>query len=144
MERIKALIDKLYQQKQEDANPAQILLTVQLLQAELMKMQQKNGTLGTAKVAVTLPANLNFIDETISYSDEIQQQEMPPPSKPAPVSKIPDLKEIPKPPQREEIQEKPKDQPQKFVNPAFNQNPEPPALPAHSKKEIHEVIADKR
>ena len=38
MERIKALIDKLYQQKEQDANPAQILLTVQLLQAELMKM----------------------------------------------------------------------------------------------------------
>jgi hypothetical protein len=143
MERIKALIDKLYQQKQEDANPAQILLTVQLLQAELMKMQQKNGTLGTAKVAVTLPANLNFIDDTIPFRDEIQQEEMPPPSKPAPVSKIPDVKEIPKPPQREETQES-KDQPQKLVNPAFNQNAEPPTLAAHSKKEIHEVIADKR
>jgi len=144
MERIKALIDKLYQQKEQDANPAQILLTVQLLQAELMKMQQKNGTLGTAKVAVTLPVNMNFVDESAA-EEQVQQSEMPPPPRPAPVSKVPDIKEIPKPNQREETsQEKPKDQPQKVVNPAFSNNTEPPTLAAHSKKEIHEVIAEKR
>src|SRR4249919_2241935 len=99
MERIKALIDKLYQQKEQDANPAQILLTVQLLQAELMKMQQKNGTLGTAKVAVTLPVNMNFVDDS-PVQEQDQQNEMPYTPKPVPVSKIPDIKEIPKPVQR--------------------------------------------
>jgi len=65
MERIEALIDKLYQQKQLKSNPAQLLFTVQLLQNELLKFQQKNGTLGTAKVAVTLPVNMNFAEEII-------------------------------------------------------------------------------
>jgi len=75
----------------------------------------------------------------------VQQNEMPPPPKPVPVSKVPDIKEIPKPLQREEsIQEKSKDQPQKVVNPAFSHNTEPPTLAAHTKKEIHEVIAEKR
>ena len=63
MERIQALIDKLYQEKQLNSNPAQLLFTVQLLQNELLKFQQKNGTLGTAKVAVTLPVNMNFAEE---------------------------------------------------------------------------------
>ena len=63
MERIQALIDKLYQQKQQNCSPAQLLFTVQLLQTELLKFQQKNGTLGTAKVAVTLPVNMNFTEE---------------------------------------------------------------------------------
>src|SRR5215213_2618281 len=65
MERIQALIDKLYQQKQQNSNPAQLLFTVQLLQSELLKLQQKNGTLGTAKVAVTLPVNMNFAEEVV-------------------------------------------------------------------------------
>ena len=65
MERIQALIDKLYQQKQLNSNPAQLLFTVQLLQNELLKFQQKNGTLGTAKVAVTLPVNMNFAEEVL-------------------------------------------------------------------------------
>src|SRR5215208_214166 len=65
MERIQALIDKLYKQKQENCNPGQMLLTVQMLQSELLKLQQKNGTLGTAKVAVTLPVNMNFTEEVV-------------------------------------------------------------------------------
>ena len=68
MERIQALIDKLYQQKQQNSNPAQLLFTVQLLQTELLKLQQKNGSLGTAKVAVTLPVNMNFSEETVRSS----------------------------------------------------------------------------
>lgn len=71
MERIQALIDKLYQQKQLNSNPAQMLLTVQMLQSELLKLQQKNGTLGTAKVAVTLPVNMNF-SEDVYPAEEVQ------------------------------------------------------------------------
>ena len=70
MERIQALIDKLYHQKQQNSNPAQLLFTVQLLQSELLKLQQKNGTLGTAKVAVTLPVNTNFSEEVIRTAME--------------------------------------------------------------------------
>lgn len=66
MERIQTLVDKLYQQKQHNASPAHLLLTVQMLQAELLKLQQKNGSFGTSKVAVTLPVNFNFVDEVVN------------------------------------------------------------------------------
>src|SRR5579875_1112368 len=68
MERIQSLIDKLYQQKQLNSHPAHLLFTVQLLHAELLKFQQHNGTLGTKKVAVTLPTNMSFAEEEISVS----------------------------------------------------------------------------
>lgn len=71
MERIQALIDQLYRQKGQNASPAQLLLTVQLLQSELMKHQQRNGSFGSSKVAVTLPARLNFLDEELSEPEPV-------------------------------------------------------------------------
>lgn len=57
MERIEALIQKLKQQFEQQADPADMLGTVQLLQFELSKQQtMKQQSLGTAKVAVVLPA----------------------------------------------------------------------------------------
>ena len=56
MERIEALINKLKEQHQQNADPALLLGTVQLLQFELTKLQSNKGqSLGTAKVAVMLP-----------------------------------------------------------------------------------------
>jgi hypothetical protein len=57
MERIEALISKLMEQHRQNADPSLLLGTVQLLQFELTKLQA-SGTqsLGTAKVAVTLPS----------------------------------------------------------------------------------------
>lgn len=63
MERIQALIDQLHAQKQQNAGPAVLLFTVQLLQAELLKLQQRNGSFGSSKVAVTLPSRFTFQDE---------------------------------------------------------------------------------
>ncbi len=56
MERIEALITKLKEQFEQNADPALLLGTVQLLQFELTKLNG-NGlqSLGTAKVAVVLP-----------------------------------------------------------------------------------------
>jgi len=65
MERIKALIDKLYHQKELGCTPAQLMPTIQLIQSELLQLQQKNGSLGTAKVAVTMPVNFNFVEEVV-------------------------------------------------------------------------------
>jgi hypothetical protein len=57
MERIEALISKLKEQFEQKADPNQLLGTVQLLQFELTKLKSGNQqTLGTAKVAVMLPA----------------------------------------------------------------------------------------
>lgn len=58
MERIHHLIEKLWQQKNENANPEQLLVTIQLLQAELA--QHKSKQYGTTRVAVTMPVQYNF------------------------------------------------------------------------------------
>lgn len=56
MERIESLISKLNEQFQQNADPAQLLGTVQLLQFELTKLKSNTlQSLGTAKVAVVLP-----------------------------------------------------------------------------------------
>ena len=56
MERIQVLISKLNDQFQQKADPAQMLVTVQLLHAELAQQQvNTRQTLGTSKVAVVLP-----------------------------------------------------------------------------------------
>jgi hypothetical protein len=67
MERIQALIDKLCQQKAQSHSPADLLPTVQLLYAELLQFQQKGRVLGTSKVAVTMPVNLNLSFENITH-----------------------------------------------------------------------------
>ncbi len=56
MERIEILINQLKEQFQQNADSAQLLGTVQLLQFELTKMKSAGQqSLGTAKVAVVLP-----------------------------------------------------------------------------------------
>lgn len=57
MEQIESLITKLKIQFDQHADPARLLATVQLLQAELLKMQPgARKVLGTSKVAVMMPA----------------------------------------------------------------------------------------
>jgi len=155
MERIQALIDKLYEQKQLNSNPAQLLFTVQLLQNELLKFQQKNGTLGTAKVAVTLPVNMNFTEEVIRTSpneipkEEIAQVKEVASSQPAPES-LPasHSRFIPQTPATEETKTEEPVSPfasQQVLNPAFSPQAEAPTLMQHQpKKEIHEVIGEKK
>jgi len=166
MERIQALIDKLYQQKQQNSNPAQLLLTVQLLQSELLKLQQRNGTLGTAKVAVTLPVNMNFSEEVIRPSAEEVQKTAKVETAPAPTPAPPAVKEpapvvevnqaaatqaeylLKKPAVAEQIEEpisKYAPRPQQVLNPAFSETADTPVLAQHqSRKELHEVIAEKK
>ncbi|HJW16658.1 MAG TPA: hypothetical protein VJ499_06045 [Flavisolibacter sp.] len=76
MERINALIDKIYQQKEQGLSPAQILPTVQLLQSEIVKLQQKNGVLGTSKVAVIMPVHSNYHATEMPVA-EIEKAEEP-------------------------------------------------------------------
>ncbi|MFI5134140.1 MAG: hypothetical protein ACHQEB_07385 [Chitinophagales bacterium] len=61
MERIGALISKLKEQFEQKADPAQMLVTVQLLQNELAQLQsQGSKTLGTSKVSVLLPNSVHI------------------------------------------------------------------------------------
>jgi hypothetical protein len=63
MDRLAELISKLNEQFAQKAGPAQLLLTTQLIEAELTKLSAAPGkTLGTSKVAVVMP-NRNTIPE---------------------------------------------------------------------------------
>jgi hypothetical protein len=67
MERIESLISKLNEQFQQNADPALLLGTVQLLQFELTKLRSTaQQSLGTAKVAVVLPIN-NIVGVAAGY-----------------------------------------------------------------------------
>ena len=67
MERIEDLIRKLNEQFQQNADPALLLGTVQLLQFELTKLRSNTQqSLGTAKVAVVLPI-ANMIGVAAGY-----------------------------------------------------------------------------
>ena len=58
MELIASLINKLKQQSDQQADPAVLLGTVQLIQLELTRSGTSNSQgLGTAKVAVILPSS---------------------------------------------------------------------------------------
>ncbi len=66
MERIEALIQKLKEQSEQKADPNVMLGTVQLLQFELSKLKASAPrSLGTAKVAVVLPAQnrLDYVSQ---------------------------------------------------------------------------------
>lgn len=56
MERIEVLIHKLKEQLEQKASPGSMLVTVQILEAELFRLQSGGQqTLGTSKVAVMMP-----------------------------------------------------------------------------------------
>ena len=62
MERIGALINKLKEQFEQNADPAQMQMTIQLLQAELANLTFHTAkTLGTSKVSVVLPSSLSAV-----------------------------------------------------------------------------------
>lgn len=61
MERIQSLINRLQEQLNQQANAAQMLGTLQLLQAELFQIaSSSNKTLGTSKVSVLMPSTPQF------------------------------------------------------------------------------------
>lgn len=95
MERIQALIDQLKQQADANAEPSQLLITVQLLQNELAGLQQGRRILGTSKVAVVLPATIKV--DLSQYEKYAPKPEEPTPAAPAepasPKEKVQEVKE---------------------------------------------------
>jgi hypothetical protein len=68
MERIEALINKLKEQFEQNANPDQLQVTVQLLHHELSQLQHgRSQSLGTAKVSVVLPGSMNMYSSSEAY-----------------------------------------------------------------------------
>ena len=90
MERVQVLIDKLVQQKAAGESAAQLLYTVQLLQAELthLQQQQQKEMLGSRKVSVVMPANFST-----AKTEDPKVTAAPPEVKAAPVAPAPEQKE---------------------------------------------------
>lgn len=79
MERIEALISKLKTQYEQQADPALLLGTVQLLQFELTKLKSGSTySLGTAKVAVVLPTVVSSVTAATSPADLAQYEKYAP------------------------------------------------------------------
>ena len=59
MERVRTLIEKLQQQIAENASADNLLITVQMLQSELLQQKGNNTSVNNGKVAVLMPGALN-------------------------------------------------------------------------------------
>ena len=99
MERIQSLITKLQEQYNQQADPSQMQMTLQLLQAELNYLKNTAGKkLGTSKVAVMMPSSLNVGVASRETEPTIETNNYAPAKKverPAPALKYDPLVEIP-------------------------------------------------
>lgn len=87
MERIQALINRLQEQVKQNAEVAQMQVTLQLLQAEFNHVQRSSArTLGTSKVAVVLPTPV-AIKPAPAPAAVIEHHEEPQPVATAPKTK---------------------------------------------------------
>ncbi|MFN2437619.1 MAG: hypothetical protein ABR503_00360 [Chitinophagaceae bacterium] len=71
MERVQVLIDKLNEQKARN-DSEQMLITVQLLQNELLNLNKKNVSIGTPKVSVIMP--MSAINQGVNEKAETTKQ----------------------------------------------------------------------
>src|SRR6187399_792089 len=77
MERIQTLINRLQEQVRQNADVAQMQLTLQLLQSELNQLQKTSvRTLGTSKVSVVLPTPVAIAPVSIKKSEPEEDQEV--------------------------------------------------------------------
>jgi hypothetical protein len=77
MERIQTLINRLQEQVRQNAEVAQMQLTLQLLQSELNQLQKTSvRTLGTSKVSVVLPTPVAIAPVSIQKSEPEELQEV--------------------------------------------------------------------
>jgi hypothetical protein len=85
MERIQVLIEKLAEQSRRGESPAQLLITVQLLQQELQVAQQKARGAGSSKVAVVMPSRPTYHEPRPVFESVPPKQEERFMPKPEPV-----------------------------------------------------------
>ena len=77
MERIQTLINRLQEQVRQNADVAQMQLTLQLLQSELNQLQKTSvRTLGTSKVSVVLPTPVAIAPASIAKKESEEEQEV--------------------------------------------------------------------
>lgn len=77
MERIQTLINRLQEQVRQNADVAQMQLTLQLLQSELNQLQKTSvRTLGTSKVSVVLPTPVAIAPVSVTKKEAEEEQEV--------------------------------------------------------------------
>lgn len=78
MERVRALINKLQEQFDQGADSQALMVTVQMLQAELQTSPHAApGRVGSAKVAVVMPSGPRVPDIEASHGPELRPEAMP-------------------------------------------------------------------
>ncbi|TAL40985.1 MAG: hypothetical protein EPN92_13660 [Chitinophagaceae bacterium] len=78
MERIQNLINKLQEQINRQADPAQMQMTLQLLQVELNQLSSsRSKVLGTSKVSVVMPGNNVPVYSSEKTSEDDLREEQP-------------------------------------------------------------------
>ena len=79
MERVRTLIEKLQQQIAENASADNLLVTVQMLQAELLQQKGADASVSKGKVAVMMPGSVNNNSNVQPYAKQtpppVQQEE---------------------------------------------------------------------
>lgn len=90
MERVQVLIERLVEQKQRNETPAQLLVTVQLLQQELT-LQQQPAVNAAKKISVVMPAQAVHFPTDVSALQDApapkQKEQTPEPPKPVELPK---------------------------------------------------------
>jgi hypothetical protein len=77
MERIQTLINRLQEQVRQNADVAQMQLTLQLLQSELNQLQKTSvRTLGSSKMSVVLPTPVAIAPVSITKKEAEEEQEV--------------------------------------------------------------------
>src|SRR5688572_15715756 len=148
MERIQVLIEKLQQQYQQKENSSSMLVTLQLLQNELVALQNGNKVLGTSKVSVVMPSSAAF-NRNVYEPEPILQQPAPQPvieAKPEPVPAPTPVARPAETFQKEYYPPKPavteiKEQPKQNV-PLFNMSFDAVEAPTLVQQQIHKEVND--
>jgi len=95
MERIQALINRLQDQLNQQADVVQMLSTIQLIQGELIKsLSESTKTLGTSKISVLMPAS-NQHEKTEAENEITTLKTKEPKPVKQPVIQFDSLNEIP-------------------------------------------------
>ncbi len=76
MERVNTLIQKLQQQFVENASADKLLMTVQMLQAELLTQNENSPELSKGKITVIMPGNF-FAANKIEEINNLKEEEEP-------------------------------------------------------------------
>ena len=77
MERLATLIGKLNEQFAQNADPAQLMVTIQLIQGELIRLSSTSGkSLSTSKVAVVMPSMKKYSNSEPSNISIEKEQEI--------------------------------------------------------------------